>query len=414
MISTEVTDDIKRGRNQLAVTVVLGHTVKHIYNSGLQSVILAVIKDDLGLSGTQFGLLATSQRVTSGTTTMVAGYLGDRFANKSGLMLMLSLGIMGVSYYLLGSAPSYWVLFAVMLLVGIGPSLYHPPAIASLSRKFPDRRGFAISLHGTGGSVGEVVGPVLTGGLVSGTYLVAFHWRDVLHVSVFPALFFAVAVYLMMRNIPAAGADTSSLREYGSSLVSLLRRRAMLSLVFVTALRSAGQYAVMGFLPVYLLEDLEYEKVVIGLFMSSAQVTGIVAQPLMGYLSDRFGRKIVLVPCTLVMGLLIMSLKFAEPGPQLFIVVLAMGAFLYSLHTIYIAGAMDVAQGQAQSTVVSLIYGASFIGAFSPWVAGWVADQWGNSSSFIYGGALVILGALILWITRLPKTANQMSAESKG
>ena len=414
MISTEVTDDIKRGRNQLAVTVVLGHTVKHIYNSGLQSVILAVIKDDLNLTGTQFGLLATSQRVTSGTTTMVAGYLGDRFANRSGLMLMLSLGIMGVSYYLLGSAPSYWVLFAVMLLVGIGPSLYHPPAIASLSRKFPDRRGFAISLHGTGGSVGEVVGPVLTGGLISGTYLVAFHWRDVLHVSVFPALFFAVAVYLMMRNIPAAGADTSSLREYGSSLASLLRRRAMLSLVFVTALRSAGQYAVMGFLPVYLLEDLEYEKVVIGLFMSSAQVTGIVAQPLMGYLSDRFGRKIVLVPCTLVMGLLIMSLKFAEPGPQLFIVVLTMGAFLYSLHTIYIAGAMDVAQGQAQSTVVSLIYGASFIGAFSPWVAGWVADQWGNSSSFIYGGALVILGALILWITRLPKTANQMSAESKG
>ena len=119
----------------------------------------------------------------------------------------------------------------------------------------------------------------------------------------------------------------------------------------------------------------------------------------------------MLVPCTLVMGLLIMSLKFAEPGPQLVIVVLAMGAFLYSLHTIYIAGAMDVAQGQAQSTVVSLIYGASFIGAFSPWLAGWVADQWGNSSTFIYGGALVILGALILWVTRLPKTANQMNAE---
>ena len=411
MASTAVTEDIKRGRNQLAVTVVLGHTVKHIYNSGLQSVILAVIKDDLRLTGTQFGLLATSQRVTSGTTTMVAGYLGDRFANRSGLMLMLSLGIMGVSYYLLGSAPSYWVLFAVMLLVGIGPSLYHPPAIASLSRKFPDRRGFAISLHGTGGSVGEVVGPVLTGGLISGTYLVAFHWRDVLHISVFPALFFAVAVYLMMRNIPAAAADTASLREYGSSLVSLMRRRAMLSLVFVTALRSSGQYAVMGFLPVYLLEDLEYDKVVIGLFMSGAQVTGIVAQPLMGYLSDRFGRKIVLVPCTLVMGLLIISLKFAEPGPQLVIAVLAMGAFLYSLHTIYIAGAMDVAQGQAQSTVVSLIYGASFIGAFSPWVAGWVADQWGNSSSFIYGGVLVILGALILWATRLPKTSNQLSSE---
>ena len=412
MTTIKVSEDIKRGRNQLAVTVVLGHTVKHIYNSGLQSVILAVIKDDLGLSGTQFGLLATSQRVTSGATTMVAGYLGDRFANKSGLMLMLSLAIMGVSFYLLGSAPSYWMLFAVMLLVGIGPSLYHPPAIASLSRKFPDKRGFAISLHGTGGSIGEVVGPVLTGGLITGTYLVAFQWRDVLHLSVFPALFFAVAVYLMMRNIPAAAADAGSLREYGSSLATLLRRKAMLSLVLVTALRSSGQSAVMGFLPVYLLEDLEYEKVVIGLFMSGAQVTGIVAQPLMGYLSDKFGRKIVLVPCTLAMGLLIISLRFAEPGVQLVTVVLVMGAFLYSLHTIYIAGAMDVAQGQAQSTVVSLIYGASFFGAFSPWVAGWVADQWGNSASFIFGGVLVILGGLILWATRLPKTASQMNAES--
>ena len=415
MASIQVTEDIKRGRNQLAVTVVLGHAVKHIYNSGLQSVILAVIKDDLNLTGTQFGLLATSQRLTSGTTTMVAGYLGDRFANKSGLMLMLSLGIMGVSFYLLGSAPSYWLLFAVMLLVGIGPSLYHPPAIASLSRKFPDRRGFAISLHGTGGSVGEVVGPVLTGGLISGTYLVAFHWREVLHISVFPALFFAIVVYLMMRSIPAAAADTASLREYGSSLASLLRRRAMLSLVVVTALRSAGQSAVMGFLPVYLLEELGYEKVVIGLFMSGAQVTGIVAQPLMGYLSDSFGRKIVLVPCTLVMGLLIMSLRFAEPGPQLVFVVLAMGAFLYSLHTIYIAAAMDVARGRAQSTVVSLIYGASFLGAFSPWAAGWIVDRWETATaSFIYGGVLVILGGLILWATRLPKTANQMNSESQS
>ena len=50
---------------------------------------------------------------------------------------------------------------------------------------------------------------MLTGGLISGTYLVAFQWRDVLHLSVFPALFFAVAIYLMMRNIPAAAADAA-------------------------------------------------------------------------------------------------------------------------------------------------------------------------------------------------------------
>ena len=312
MQGTQVSPEVRRGRNQLAATVVLGHTVKHIYNSGLNSVIMAAIKDDMGLTGAQFGLLSTSQRITSGTTTMIAGYLGDRFANRSGLMLLISLGMMGISFYLLGSAPNYTLLLAVMLLVGIGPSLYHSPAIASLSRKFPDRRGFAISLHGTGGSIGEVVGPVLVGGLISGTYLVAFTWSDVLHISVAPALFFAVLIYLMMRNIPTAAADIESLGEYFNSLKTLLRRPAMISLVVVTALRSTGQSAVMAFLPVYLNEELGYEFVVIGLFMSGAQVTGIVVQPIMGYLSDRFGRKVVLVPCTAAMGLLIAALKFAD------------------------------------------------------------------------------------------------------
>ncbi len=410
MQSTQVSPEVRRGRNQLAATVVLGHTVKHIYNSGLNSVIMAAIKDDMGLTGAQFGLLSTSQRITSGTTTMIAGYLGDRFANRSGLMLLISLGMMGISFYLLGSAPNYWLLMAVMLLVGIGPSLYHSPAIASLSRKFPDRRGFAISLHGTGGSVGEVVGPVLVGGLISGTYLVAFEWNDVLHISVAPALFFAVLIYLMMRNIPTAATDIESLGEYFNSLRSLLRRPAMISLVVVTALRSTGQSAVMAFLPVYLNEELGYEFVVIGLFMSGAQVTGIVVQPIMGYLSDRFGRKVVLVPCTAAMGLLIAALKFADTEALLILTILAMGAFLYSLHTIYIASAMDVAEGQAQSTVVSVIYGASFFGAFSPWVAGVIVDRTEISNAFIYGGVMVIVGAIILALTKLPRTANQENA----
>ena len=411
MATAEASAEIRRGRNRLAATVILGHAVKHIYNSGLQSVILASMKKDMGLTGTSFGLLSTSQRVTSGITTMVAGYLGDRFANRSGLMLMVSLGVMGASFFLLGQTRDYWLLLAVMLLVGIGPSLYHSPAIASLSRKFPDKRGFAISLHGTGGSAGEVIGPVLTGGLIGGALLITLGWRDILTVSVFPALFFAVLIYAMMRNIPTADAGAASLGAYFSSLGDLLRRRAMISLVVVTALRSVGQSAVMAFLPVYLLEDLEYTEIQVGLFMSGAQVTGIVAQPIMGYLSDRFGRKIVLVPCTAALGLLIIALRFAPQGAPLAAVVLAMGAFLYSLHTIYIAGAMDVARGRAQSTVVSLIYGASFLGAFSPWIAGRIVDLTQTSNAFVFGGAMVIIGVTLLSLTRLPKTANQLRGE---
>ena len=414
-----LSEEIKRGRNRLAITVVLGHAIKHIYNAGMHSVLLAVMKDDLGLSGTQFGLLTTSGRVTSGATTMVAGYLGDRFANRSGIMLMISLGMMGISYFLLGIAPNYLLMLAAMLLVGIGPSLYHSPAIASLSRKFPDKRSFAISWHGTGGSVGEFVGPILTGGLIHGVYFVAFEWNEVLQISAGPALIFGLLIYLMMRGIPAGSTDTESLREYFAKLFTMLRRRGMQMLVLTTALRSMGQGAMMAFLPVYLLEDQGISAIVIGLFMSSIQFIGILAQPTMGWLADKLGHKAVLVPCTAALGVLMIALKFSPtdaplvfdivlieitvPGIQFGIIALAMGAFLYALHAIYIAAAMDVAQGEAQSTVVSLIYGASLLGAFSPFIAGVIVDLGSNSDAFVYGGAAVIAAAALLGLTRLPK-----------
>ena len=412
-----VSEEIRRGRNRLAITVVLGHAIKHMYNSGLQSVILAVMKDDLGLTATQFGLLSTSGRVTSGATTMVAGYLGDRFANRSGVMLMISLSMMGISYFLLGSAPSYWLMLAAMLLVGIGPSLYHSPAIAALSRKFPDKRSFAISWHGTGGSVGEVIGPILTGGLIHGVYFVAFKWNEVLQISVGPALIFGLLIYLMMRGIPTASTETESLRDYFTSLFKLLRRRGMQALVLTTALRSMGQGAMMAFLPVYLLEDQGISAIVIGLFLSSIQFVGILAQPAMGWLADKFGHKRVLVPGTVALGLLMIALKFAPtddplmidivllnitlPGLQFGIIALAMRAFLYALHAIYIAAAMDVSQGEAQSTVVSLIYGASFLGAFSPFLAGVIVDFGTTSDAFVYGGVMVFLAGVVLALIRL-------------
>ena len=84
-----------------------------------------------------------------------------------------------------------------------------------------------------------------------------------------------------------------------------------------------------------------------------------------------------------------------------------MGAFVYSLHSIFIAAAMDVALGKAQSTVVSLIYGASFIGTLSPIIAGLLVDSFGLTSAFVYSGIIVLLSTVLLMVLRLPKTMSQ-------
>lgn len=405
MQAVRVSEELKRGRNQLAATVVLGHAIKHVYNSGLQAILLPEIKIGLGLSATQLGTLAFSRQATGWVSTVGAGYLGDRFANRASLMLGVSLTLMGVSYFFAGSAPNYWVMLVAMLLVGVGPSLYHPPAIGALSRRFPDKRGFAISLHGTGGSVGQVLGPIVTAGA-----LALLVWQDVLRVSLFPALLAALLIWRMMRSVPGDVPGSSSTGAYFASLASLLRKRVIFALVLVTALRSMGQSAVSTFLPVYLREDLEFSAARVAIYLSLAQVVGIGAQPAMGVLSDRFGRKAVLVPAMGVLGLLFVALAYADPGIQLVLTIVALGAFLYSLHTIFIAAAMDVAGGEIQSTVVSLIYGASFLGTISPIIAGIIADNYGIPGAFLYGAGVVLLSTVVLAVMRLPRTSTQEAA----
>jgi MHS family citrate/tricarballylate:H+ symporter-like MFS transporter len=149
--------------------------------------------------------------------------------------------------------------------------------------------------------------------------------------------------------------------------------------------------------------------------LSLAQAAGIVSMPVMGYLSDRVGRKPVLVSGTALTMLVAFALAAARPGAQLFLAILVRGSLSFSLHHIFVAAALDAARGVAHSTVVSLVYGASFVGTFSPYIAGLISDRYGIHSAFIYGGAVLVVPTILLIVARIPSPAPAgFEAESKG
>jgi len=394
------------GRMRFGATIVIGHALKHIYLSALAAVLLPEIKLGLGLTATQVGTLASLQQFTGWFSTMTSGYLGDRFTHKTALMLGISLAITGFSYFVLGIAGSYALLLPAMLLVGIGPSLFHPPALGALSRRFPDRRAFAISMHGTGGSLGEVLGPLIAAGL-----LVFLTYRGVLQLSLFPALITALVMWLLLKNDQARSlTGPASFREYLGSFGRLLRQRTLLLICLVTALRSVGQASTTTFLPVYLREDLEFSAALVALYISLAQVVGVGSQPLMGLLSDRFGHKRVLVPAMTIFALTFLLVPLAEGKIALALVILALGAFLFSLHAILISTAAELVSEEMQSTVVSMIYASSFLGAAAPTIAGVLADAYGLKITFVLSSALVGVAAIVLAGTKLPARTQQISS----
>ncbi len=402
--------ELARGRGKVASTIFVAHAIKHIYNSGHSSLIMPEIKIGLRLSRAQYGSLGTAGAIAWWASTMVAGYLGDRFTNRAGIMLAVALGLMGGSFFLAGFAPNYTTMLVVMFLAGIGPALFHPPAIGELSRRFPDRRGFAVSLHGMAANIGEVLGAPTVAAFL--TFMV---WRDLLKVSAGPALLVAFAILLLMPSRKGeAGSHVSSIRGYFTSLVSLLNNRVLLLLIVATALRSVGEGAVGGFLSLYMRDDLNYSVTTVAIFLSAAQIAGVVSQPVMGHLSDKVGRKPVLVTGTGLVMLSAFALSVARSGVQLFLAVLVKGAFSFSLHHIFVAAALDASRSVAQSTVVSLIYGAGFLGTFSPYIAGLISDHYGIHSAFVYGGSVLILPTVLLALARFPSPAPVLETEPEG
>jgi FSR family fosmidomycin resistance protein-like MFS transporter len=391
--------------NRFAAIIIIGHALKHMYIAGFQAVLLPEIKLGLNLSSTQVGTMATVQQFSSWGATVTSGYVGDRFVSKTALMLGLSLALVGVSYFILGISDTYAMLLPAMLLVGIGPSIYHPPAIGALSRRFAHRRAFYISMHGAGGSVGEAAGPLIAGALIAVLY-----WRDVLQLSVIPAFITAFLMWTLLKNDSAEEGGASSFGEYLGRFRELLKIRAIQLIYIATAFRTVGQATTMVFLPIYMREELGYSAFLAGAFIAMAQVVGIGSQPVMGQLSDRIGYKRVLVPALICFAVLLALIPAASGKLQLAIVILLLGTFLFSLHAILIAAAAELAGEAMQSTTVSLIYAASFVGALAPTIAGVLEDSYGFASLFLFAAVLVGFSAVVLAATKLPVARSKRGA----
>ena len=274
----------KRQRRTLLLTAVAGHGLKHLFYSAFY-VLLPEIKAGLALSNTEAGILSTSRNLIGGITNLPAGFAADRFPRRRAEILGLSVGFIGIFALVLSVANSLWLAAVAAALIAISTSFWHPAAIGSLAQEFAARRGMAIGLHGTGGSVGETLGPLLIGALI-----LAFGWRLALQSTAIPAVGCGVLIWLLLRSVPMGEASVVNAGAYLRSVGRLVigNRRLMLVLLFAGGY-SAGQASIFTFLPIYLREGLLYSSVTVGLYLSLAQVAGIGAQPLMGYLSDRFG-----------------------------------------------------------------------------------------------------------------------------
>ena len=374
--------------------ITIGHGLTHWYPATFY-LLLPLIGNELGLNYSQIGLIMTCQYVASAIANVPGGVLVDTVGRK-GLLMAVSLFWIGFPYLLISFTHSYAMLLVCVALVGFGNSLWHPTAIPTLGRRYPERKGLALSIHGMGGNVGDAVAPVLIGAALG-----FFTWREVVVMNLMPGLVVALLLLAFLGTLRLGAKKTEgevqSLATYLAGLRVLLRNRALVLLSTGSAFRTMTQSALLTFLPVYLANDMGYSPLWVGACLFALQAAGFAASPIAGHLSDRVGRKQILVGSMLATAVVLAAMAFSGGSPLFIALVAVLGFFLYATRPVIQAWLLEATPRNMAGSSIGVLFGAQAVGAaIGPLLGGLVADRWGLLATFYFLAATIVIANLFV------------------
>lgn len=408
-------------RNGLVLSMVsLGHAGVHFYHMAF-TIILAMIKDEFGLSFSQAGLILSVVTTVGFIVNMPSGAIADMLGRKR-LQMGIALLAPSTGYFIVSFAPTYGFVLLTIGLVGFGGALWHPPAMSTLSERFPGRRGFALSWHELGANLGDFLGPAITG-IVLATLL----WRQVLSMYILPGLALAILIWLIVPETHQEHKRVMLFEEYRRALASLVKNPRLIHVSTLSALRTMGQQALSFFLPLYLFSTLGLGPALTGIYTSMLTFPAMFAGPVMGTLSDRMGRKPVMLvgitastilavllsvfrPTVEVsalsnsgLGATLLAILAAFGGADFFLIsLILLGLFVFSMRPIIFAYAMDVTPKELGATTIGFVFSTNqLLSAASPFIAGLIADMAGPQYAFLFVGALFFTASVLAAL--LPK-----------
>ena len=385
----------------LVIGLSLGHGIKH-FGQGALTVIGPLLKASMGLSEVSYALIFSSMNVSSGLSNIPAGILSDMYRKKIAWFLAISMFTISIGYLMIGITKIYILILLGVILIGFGTRFCHAPAFGTLAARYPERKGFALSMHLTGAQIGNTIGPPIIGGLISGVTLGSiikfsgFGWENVAIMIVIPMIITGVLVLTMFKSAGSESTSNWSFEEYWNRTKTLLADKIILGLIVLGAMRASIHTSFQLWLAVYLKEELDYSAWVIGWHIALITAAGIISTPIMGILSDRFGRKpVIQISMTLMAIYLFLFLIFDE-GLGLVILIGLLGMFFFSVMPIVTAATMDrVPKGSEGSGTALNFIGMSLIGFMAPVISGIIYRTYNFEGISIFSGIIAIAGILL-------------------
>jgi len=342
------------------------HTVNDFYGLLLPP-LLPALRAAFDLTYTQAGMIPFVSTGLSALLQPNLGYLADRRGIRKPLMVacFVTFALAAVS---IGRSSSFETLLLAGLLLGIGASTYHPQSATFLSYYFAQNRGRAQGIHGIGNGLGFMAAPVVVAYLAE-----RLGWHNAATLLALPALLAALVVVASLREPKVRGSR---------GLLAGVTR----PLLLLTAVNGLGMAASNGFLtwlPSYYASQ-GHSLFVSGTLTAAISTAALLAQPLGGALSDRFGRRNV-VAFSLASAGVCLLLFLAAPTLLLMVPLSLLVGFSTSLlPPVMMVYASELAAGERTGMAVGIVWGlGTAVSSLSPLATGGIIDARGFGPTYL-------------------------------
>jgi len=379
----------------LAISILINYM-----DRGSLAIAAPLLKDELGLSASQLGILLSSFFYTYSFFLPLAGWMVDRFDVK--WVMAGGFFIWSAATALTGGLHSFATLLAARLLLGIGETVAYPSSSKTLAQYVPEaHRGFANALIVSGVGLGPALGTFAGGMLVA-----SFGWRPF-----FLVLGFLSMVWLIpwIKWMPQRGAIAaiSPAGDRTVGFIEILEQRSLWGTCGGLFGVNYLLYFEITWLPFYLVRERHFSLETMAKIGGLGYLCYAVAAILFGWISDRWivsGATPTLVRKTFTggglaaAGLLLLGCVLAGPTASVILLLLAFasggicGSNLWGI-TQTLAGPKTAGRW----TGLQNFFG-NLAGVIGPTLTGFVIDRTGRFFLAFVIMAIVALLAAFSWI----------------
>lgn len=355
------------------------------------STLMPVMSKDLGLRYHDIGIITGALAFSWGIASLLMGNKADHIGRRKvliGSMIAFSL-LIGAS----GLATGLVGLVIVRILMGAADGAFVPAAVAAtLDSAEPRHHGRAMGFEQMGSSLfGLGLAPLLIAWLLH-----VVDWRYVFVLFAIPGLLLAFLIWKWVpRAAPSAPLSSNSLADW--RLVTGYRNVKLAMALMLCWLTSL--VVTSAFLPGYLLDHLHLGFGEMSVVMSAVGIGSAIGALILPGLSDRTGRRPIVLLCSVGSATAIAGLMFAGSQPPLLFALLFMIHFFNSAALALTVGPIsaDSVPAGLMSTASGLVVcvGEIFGGGLLPIVAGFVITALGISQLLWLPAAAMILAAIL-------------------